>query len=147
MIRPATIDDLEDIVTMRCAMWTEHHPDDPSDSSFEAEVRAYYALALGEARERVWVAVESGACIGMVTVLVQLHPPRKGRREVRGYVTAVFVKPHARRKGHARSLMEAVIAHAKAEGTRRLTLRTTDLARTLYTSVGFRPLEHLAIDL
>ncbi len=43
--------------------------------------------------------------------------------------------------------MEIVVEHAREQGMRRLTLRTSTAGRSVYLGVGFNPLEHLAIDL
>jgi GNAT superfamily N-acetyltransferase len=146
MVRRADAGDLDALVEMRCAMWDELNPKDPSDAPFEAKVRAYYAGALVDPMVVSWIAEDAGAAVGMVTLLLHQHPPRKHDDELRAYVTAMFVARPARRRGHARALIEAVIAYAKDRAMRRVILRCTEEARALYRSVGFAPLEHLAID-
>lgn len=147
MIRPADPADLEAIVRMRCDMWTELNPDDPSDAAFEERVRDYYRGALPGPGLAVWMAEdEAGAIVGMVTLLVHQHPPRKHGTELRGYLTNMYVAPQARRRGHGRRLMDAVVAHAQERAMRRVILRTTEAGRPLYGAVGFAQLEHLARD-
>lgn len=147
MIRRAGPRDLDAIVKMRIEMWNELNPGDPSDAPFEQRVRAYYAGVLGGPGVLVWLAEDAGAVVGMVTLLVHQHPPRKDDPEVRGYVTAMYVVPDARQQGHARRLIETVVEHGRGRKMRRLILRTTEAARHLYGTAGFAPLEHLAIDL
>jgi len=50
----------------------------------------------------------------------------------------VFVLPEHRGRGHARTLMSAVMAHPQLQGLRRFTLATAD-AHGLYAQFGFTP--------
>lgn len=50
----------------------------------------------------------------------------------------VFVLPEHRGAGHARALMQAVLAHPDLQGLRRFTLATSD-AHGLYAHFGFAP--------
>jgi GNAT superfamily N-acetyltransferase len=145
MIRRATHDaeDVEALVMLRRAMWDESHPEAPSDDRFVAETRRYYAE---RAPHRLaWLAFVDGVAVGMTTLLVSEHPPRMTGRVHRGYVTAVFVAPAHRRRGVARALLAAVVAHARSERWQRLVLRTSEAGRRLYESAGFSLLEHLAL--
>ena len=147
MIRRALPDDAAILATHRCALHDSEHPDDRADDVLFENLRAYFTRALATEFVAAWLAIDGGEPVGTVTLMIHEHPPRKGGPELRGYITAVFVAPHARRRGHARRLMETAIDHARGIGIRRLTLRTTENGRPLYTSLGFAPLEHLALKL
>lgn len=56
------------------------------------------------------------------------------------YVLDVFVLQEHRGKGHSRRLMDAVLAHPRLKGLRRLVL-VSSTARGLYAKYGFAPLE------
>ena len=56
------------------------------------------------------------------------------------YVLDVFVLHEHRGKGYSRMLMEAVLAHPRLQGLRRLVL-VSSTARGLYAKYGFAPLE------
>ena len=56
------------------------------------------------------------------------------------YVLYVFVLQEHRGKGYSRMLMEAVLAHPRLQGLRRLVL-VSSTARGLYAKYGFAPLE------
>lgn len=55
------------------------------------------------------------------------------------YIGDVFVVPEHRRRGVAKLLMRAVLAHPDLQGLRRLLLVTRD-AHGLYAQFGFQPL-------
>jgi GNAT superfamily N-acetyltransferase len=147
MIRRATTarEDVDALVALRCAMWDELHPGAHADAAMRENTRAYHAEA---APNRIgWLARVDDVDVGMLTLLVTDHPPRITGPERRGYVTAVFVAPDRRRRGVARALLREAIDHARRERLRRVLLRTSEPARGLYASEGFRALEHLALEL
>jgi len=147
VIRRARPDDAAVLATHRCALHDSEHPDDRADDSLHEDLRAYFAHALGTDSVAAWLAIDNDETVGTVTLMIHEHPPRKTGPELRGYITAVFVAPRARRRGHARRLMQAAIDHARDIGIRRLMLRTTEEGRPLYASLGFAPVEHLALKL
>lgn len=53
------------------------------------------------------------------------------------WVNAVYVEPSHRRRGVGRELMLMAIEWAKAQGCRRVRLRSSDEGRLLYQSLGF----------
>lgn len=53
-----------------------------------------------------------------------------------GYLADVFVLPEHRGRGHAKTLMAAVMAHPQLQGLRRFSLATGD-AHGLYAHFGF----------
>jgi len=53
-----------------------------------------------------------------------------------GYLADVFVLPEHRGRGHAKTLMAAVMAHPQLQGLRRFNLATSD-AHGLYAGFGF----------
>ena len=147
MIRRAGPSDAVVLAAHRCALHDAVNPDDRADEGVHERLCAYFARALAGDGVAAWLAFEDDEPVGTVTLMIHEHPPRKTGPEVRGYITAVFVAPRARRRGHASRLMLAAIEHARAIGIRRLTLRTSEEGRPLYASLGFVPLEHLALQL
>ena len=55
-----------------------------------------------------------------------------------GYLADVFVLAEHRGRGHARTLMAAIMAHPQLQGLRRFSLATSD-AHGLYAAFGFAP--------
>ena len=56
------------------------------------------------------------------------------------YVLDVFVLQEHRSKGYSRRLMEAILAHPRLQGLRRIVLVSSN-ARDLYAKYGFAPLQ------
>jgi ribosomal protein S18 acetylase RimI-like enzyme len=54
-----------------------------------------------------------------------------------GIVLNVYTRPESRRQGHARKLMEAMLADAKAMDLAVIELKATDDGYPLYRSLGF----------
>ena len=74
--------------------------------------------------------------------------PRPGWPSDReGRVQSVYVVPHARRRGIARTLMAEVMDYARAAMLIRLTLHPSDDARPLYASLGFDQLDEMGLRL
>jgi GNAT superfamily N-acetyltransferase len=89
-----------------------------------------------------WVALDdAGAVIGGSGLLLLDWPPHPldPTSSHRGYLLNVYVEPAHRRKHLASQLIELVLAEARRRGIRVVALHTTDAARPLYESNGFRP--------
>ncbi|MFD5660921.1 GNAT family N-acetyltransferase [Streptomyces hirsutus] len=54
-----------------------------------------------------------------------------------GYIFSVATDPDARRRGHARACMEALLEWFREHGVRRVRLTATAQAEPLYASLGF----------
>ncbi len=146
LIRPATSDDAYTIARMRQAMWDEMNPDQPAPRAYREALYVYWYEMLESGRTVGWIA-EDGGPIGVAMLLLHDHPPRPHGALRRGYVTNVYVEPSHRRNGVGRRLMQAVIDYGREHGLQRLELRTSDMGRSLYESLGFEPAEFLILRL
>lgn len=122
------------------------HPTEQADDAMRAATTAWLRKKLDGDDVRVWIAQDDARPIGLAFLLVHEHPPRIRGRELRGYVTAVFVERAFRRRGHCGAMMKAIVDHAREEGLRRLMLRPSADGRTVYVKAGFSPMEVLAVD-
>jgi GNAT superfamily N-acetyltransferase len=147
MIKRATHDDAYTLARFRQAMWDEMNPERPSGPEFRETTYVYWYETLEAERAVAWLALADGQPVGMAALLIHHHPPRPYGTIRRGYVTAVYVVPEARRNGHGHALMQAVIAHGRELGLQRLELRTSDTGRPLYERAGFQPAEFLILRL
>lgn len=147
MIRRATPDDAYIIARLRQAMWDEMSPDQPSTAAFREATFVFWYEALEAERAVGWIAENDGKPVGMTMLLIHHHPPRPFGAIRRGYITSVYVMPEARRNGHGKALMDAVIAFGREAGLQRLELRSSDMGRMLYESVGFESVELMILKL
>lgn len=146
-IRQAVADDAYTFARMRQAMQGEMNPGKPIDATLREQLFVYwYEMFAGDAAVG-WLAEVNDEPIGMVTVLVHLHPPRPNDAGRRGYVTGMYVVPQHRQNGIGRALMQAAIDWGHAQGLQRLELHSSDQGRPLYGSLGFAPREFLRLDL
>jgi len=100
----------------------------------EAEAERYWSGVGGE-DVVLWVARQGDDIVGTV----QLHLCGKPNGAHRAEIAKLMVSPLARRRGIARSLMEAAEARARAEGRSLLVLDTRegDPSNVLYASLGY----------
>ena len=122
MIRPATGADVE-AVRMLFREYADGLGVDLAFQDFDAELAD--PLGLYEL-----VLLATGGCVALRRV-------DEGTCEMK----RLYVRPAARGTGLGRALAEAVIAHARARGYRRMlldTLPSMTEARALYASLGFR---------
>ncbi|WP_017462820.1 GNAT family N-acetyltransferase [Dyella ginsengisoli] len=102
--------------------------------AFLAE-QAYWSR--GIPRETVERAIEGSLCFGGYLDGHQVAFARVVTDGATfGYLADVFVLPEHRGRGHAKTLMAAVMAHPQLQGLRRFSLATLD-AHALYAGFGF----------
>ncbi|RTR29400.1 GNAT family N-acetyltransferase [Deinococcus radiophilus] len=101
---------------------------------------AYYCQAVPDGRYLGWLAVGAdGAVIGGAGVqLYPAHPSAGSPHTVQPHILNVAVEPPHRRQGVAGGLVEAILAWARAEGYRQITLNAAPMGAGLYRRLGFR---------
>jgi GNAT superfamily N-acetyltransferase len=145
-------------VTIRCAtradepalarlrrLWTEEEGPAPAeDDGFEARFAAWFER---EASHRLfWLAERAGEPVGMLNMLVFGRMPRPGREMAGwGYIANTFVVGALRDRGVGRGLLDAAIAHARAERFERIVLRPSARSVPFYERAGFAPASSLLL--
>jgi ribosomal protein S18 acetylase RimI-like enzyme len=90
---------------------------------------------LGDARHHMTVALDRGLVVGMVSAVDYVHPDKAPQL----WINEVGVAPSHRRRGIARLLLDAMLAHGRALGCTEAWLGTEETnlpARRLYESAG-----------
>lgn len=104
------------------------------------ETRAAFAEGLENGDAVTWLAVDGeGEVLGSAVLLVVRRFPslqNPSRRE--GYLSHMFVRPDARRRGIGSALLAAAVAESRRRGLPRLRLHSTAEGRELYDRFGFR---------
>ena len=138
MIRPARPDDVGALV----ALVRELADYERSLAEVELDEDALGAALFGEPpRAAAHVAEVSGAVVGMA-IWYRTFSTWTGRHGI--WLEDLFVRPAARRQGHATALLGALAAQAVAEGAARLEWSVLDWnepARRFYAAAGAADLE------
>jgi len=150
--RPATIDDLEALATLRFEMEVEQGHENASEAVDPRIYAKAYTNSTGEEmkgrRNRAWLAEADGEAVACVLLVWWVLPPNFERfSRKRGFVSSVYTKPAYRRQGIARELMKILIASARDEGVGRLILWSSEMGRPLYEQLGFSGSRGLELNL
>jgi GNAT superfamily N-acetyltransferase len=131
-VRPATLDDIEALISLRIQLLE-------ADPGLGDAMRTWLGRHLGDGSFLAWVAADAGTVVAASGLTVLDRPPYPGNLTgLDGYVTNMFTLPAYRRRGLARQLLEALIAHARQVGIKRLFLESSREGQPLYEEFGFR---------
>ncbi|MGH7708180.1 MAG: GNAT family N-acetyltransferase [Vulcanimicrobiaceae bacterium] len=108
----------------------------PQARAFERDAaRAIFAM-LRSGELEAWVAESAGRLVGCAHALFWRRLPYV-EGALHAEVAGVYVEPQLRGNGIATELVREAIAAAQAAGVRKITLSSTDRARSLYARLGF----------
>lgn len=113
------------------------HPDAFTSSYEEDRAQPVEAAAARLAAHAFWGAYQGNELYGFVGLEREARPKNRHKATVVG----MYVAPEVAGQGVARALLEALLAHARAEGLASLVLTVTEgnaRARRLYEDAGFR---------
>ncbi|MCD0167205.1 GNAT family N-acetyltransferase [Deinococcus sp. 12RED42] len=106
-----------------------------------AERPAYAAWVADAIQEGLYLGflLEGGGEViaGAGVTLLQWGPTRGDPQPWRARVVNVWTHPDHRRAGHARTLVTACLDALRARGVTRVSLGSSDMARPLYSGLGF----------
>ena len=137
--------DGETVAYHRCAMFA-----DMGEQTMESQqpMRVAFALwardALADGRYIGWCAEDAGSIVAGVGMYILHWPPLNfyPHPHRRGHVMNVYTEQSHRRLGLARRLMDILVAYAREDGLKMLTLHASDEGRGLYESLGFSVGDH-----
>lgn len=135
LIRAATAADAAAIALHR-------YPDESDTAESDAAERPIYAEwvadAIGRGLYLGFVAEEAGQVIaGAGLSIMEWGPSRGDPQPFRARLVNVWVRPDFRRRGLARELVQLCLHAAQGRGLGIVSLGTSDMARGLYTELGF----------
>ena len=139
-VRMASATDIDALVGLRIAYLTEDNGrlDTDVEASIKRDLPGYYAAHLDKDL-RVYLVQDERtiiSCAFLVVVQKPMSPAFINGKT--GLVLNVYTRPAHRRRGHARRLMQALLADATALGLSVVELQATDDGYPLYLSVGFK---------
>jgi len=140
-IRAATPADADIITYHRRRMFVDAgRADNRVLDVMDEQFRPWVKAMLAEGKYMGWLALDGDTVIGGAGLLLLDWPPHPldPASAHRGYLLNVYVEPEHRRKRLASHLIELALAEARRRKIRVVSLHSTDAARPLYESNGFR---------
>lgn len=147
-VREATAHDLDLVLELRLALLAEHSAS-PIYGRLRADVRErarrLYRAQLAAEGEVIFLAASGGRTVGILRCMdamgsALLEPQRYG------YISSVYVRPHARRAGVLRALMDAAERWCMERGLTELRLHNAadnEEAGATWERLGFEVVEVL----
>lgn len=139
-IRPATLDDIPDLVRLRRLMFESMGYDDAEllDTADQA-AHAYFFQAIPAGEFHGWLAVTSGGKpVATGGVVIDHHPPGPNNLSGQsGYIMNMSTVPAYRRRGIARQIMLAMLTWLHERAISKVILHPSDMGKPLYESLGF----------
>jgi len=148
-VRPATVDDIREIIRQRRRMYEDMHYTDASALDTMSQLTAdYLRTAIPDGSFRAWLACDGDRPVAGGAILITRWPAHAYDLECRrATILNVYTDPDYRRRGIARQLMQTMIAWCRQQGLARVTLHASDNGRHLYESMGFEPSNEMRLKL
>lgn len=149
-VRPATLRDLDAIVTLRLALLREH-PDHPIYGRLRPEAdrraRELFAAQLRSRLETILLAEVAGDVVGIIRCVESIGSPLLEPARY-AYVSSAYVRPDARRHGVLRALMAEVERWCRARGLDQMRLHNvagSTAAERAWDALGFAIVEQVRL--
>lgn len=148
-IRPATLDDISEIVRQRRAMYEDmDHQDGDALAAMQSLTAEYLQKAIPQGSFRAWLASSANEIVAGGAIVVSPWPAHPCDLECRrATILNVYTYRPYRRRGIARQLMQTMIDWCKHEGFAQVTLHASNDGRHLYESLGFEPSNEMKLKL
>ncbi|MFC3745379.1 GNAT family N-acetyltransferase [Paenibacillus sp. GCM10012306] len=133
LFRKATTTDIPQLIKFRKILLCNE-----DNSSMDETFRNYFDSSLSDKSLVVWVADDGGVVVSAVCFcLCQFAPRFENPSGLVAYMTNVFTIPNYRRQGIVSKLVSEAIDYLKAQGIRKILLHSSDMAKSMYESLGF----------
>jgi GNAT superfamily N-acetyltransferase len=139
MVRPATVDDAQEIARVQVASWRSAYkellPGDFLDSLSEREYTERWTRFIDRGSSRVYVAEHDGELIGFASG----GRERAGETGYTGELYAIYILDAFQRHGHGRELVKAVVTglrEMRLDDMIIWVLRDNQPARRFYERLG-----------
>ncbi len=140
-MREATWEDAGKMALYRYQMFAEMMPEkDISEIKTDMMLgtEAFYKAHEADPDLYSVVAVVENQVVGSGSIQFQERPPSvRTMNNIHGYIFTIYVEAGYRRRGIARSIMEALHQKAKERGAGLLALNASDEGKPLYTQMGY----------
>ena len=139
-IHPATIADIPEILRQRRLMYEDMNCRDVSAlATMQSLTSDYLKTAIPEGSFRSWLASIDNQIVGGGAILISPWPANPYILECRrASILNVYTHCEFRRRGVARTIMQAMIAWCRAQGFAQATLHASDDGRSTNRSASSR---------
>ena len=148
-IRPATVDDIPDLVRLRRTMFESMGYSDLAQlDAADQAAAAYLQTAMPRGEFYGWLAVDAGGqAVGSGGAVIDRHPPGPGNLSGQsGYIMNLSTMPAYRRQGIARRMMWTILQWLSDRHIHKVTLHATEMGRPLYKQLGFVESNEMRLD-
>ena len=135
---------------LRLALLREH-PDHPIYGRLRADVtdraRELFSAQLRSPSETIFLAERDGIVAGILRCVESMGSPLLDPARY-AYVSSVYVRPEARRRGVLRALMRAAEGWSRARGLDQMRLHNvagSESAEGAWAALGFEVVEHVRV--
>jgi GNAT superfamily N-acetyltransferase len=149
-VRPARVRDLDAVVALRLALLREH-PDHPIYGRLRTEIdrraRDLFASQLRATNETMLLAELGGAVVGILRCVESIGSPLLEPTRY-AYVSSVYVRPEARRKGVLRALLADAERWCRARDLHEMRLHNvagSPTAERAWDALGFTVVEQVRL--
>ena len=149
-LRIATVTDIPTLVRHRRMMWCDMgHGNAAGLDQMELAAREYFSKAIVDGSYQGFLATnDAGEVVGGGGIVISPWPGSFDQKlPRRAMILNMYVERAYRRRGIARSLMEAMIDWCRREEFAYVGLHASDEGRPLYEKLGFRPTNELRLEL
>ena len=147
-VRPAVPADLAHVVALRLALLREH-AGNPIYARLRSDAperaRRMFAAQLTSTSERIFLAEENGAVIGIIRCVDSTSSPLLEPARY-GYISSAYVRPEARRHGALRALVAAARGWCAERGLDEARLHSVagdEGSNRAWSALGFDIVEHM----
>lgn len=150
VVREASPRDLEAVVSLRLALLREH-PEHPIYGRLRADVsdraRELFANQLRSTMEAIFLAERRDAVVGVLRCVESIGSPLLEPARY-AYVSSVYVRPDARRRGALRALLCSAERWARKRGLDQMRLHNvagSAAAEGAWSALGFSVVEQVRV--
>jgi GNAT superfamily N-acetyltransferase len=149
-VRQATVRDINAVLELRLALLREH-PDHPIYGRLRTDVspraRELFSTQLRSTTESIFLAERDGVVAGVLRCVESMGSPLLDPARY-AYVSSVYVRPEARRKGVLRELLAAAERWSIARGLDQMRLHNVAgsvTAEGAWSALGFEVVEQVRV--
>lgn len=115
-----------------------------ADHALAEANRQYYQRHIAEDSHIAYVAIQNGTEVGCGAICLTDELPSPDNPSGRcAYLMNIYVRQAYRNKGVAHKIVCRLVEDARSRGCGKIYLEATDMAKSIYRSIGFKPMDNL----